>query len=140
MGDFVNVCLTSCQKVFVERDYRHGFYGTRFMEQMPEQLHNCVPYDDWIVTIKTINDLLEELEAVSAKSILRTTFSILTCTVGDVFNKAVTSAKRKEILDFIHRRNKEVFHSAGFHIDNPFDCGLRMIQISILSTGKILDR
>lgn len=69
-----------------------------------------------------------------------------------------TKKRKKNILDFIHRQNEEIFHPAGFHIDNPFEYGLRMvkslniyikyivilfifqIQISILSTGKIIDR
>lgn len=42
MNEVTNICLSSCRKVFVERNYKNGIYKTCFTEQMPEQLHSCV--------------------------------------------------------------------------------------------------
>uniref|UniRef100_A0A0N5BYA2 Ras modification protein ERF4 n=1 Tax=Strongyloides papillosus TaxID=174720 RepID=A0A0N5BYA2_STREA len=140
MSDYTNICLSSCRKVVVERNYMYGFYRTRFTEQIPEQLNGCISYDDWTITIKSINKLFEELEKPTSKSFLLTVLTILTCTIGSIWSKIDSDRRKKKILDFIYRQNEKIFHKAGFHIDNPFECGLRMIQISVLSTGKIVDR
>uniref|UniRef100_A0A0K0EN57 Ras modification protein ERF4 n=1 Tax=Strongyloides stercoralis TaxID=6248 RepID=A0A0K0EN57_STRER len=140
MNDFTDICLSSCRKIFVERNYKYGIYKTRFVEHIPEQLYPYVSYDEWLKTIRTINNLLEDLEEPNIKSYIITTLTILTCTIGSILGKIDTNKKKKKILDFIHCKNEEIFHPAGFHIDNPFECGLRMIQISILSTGKVVDR
>uniref|UniRef100_A0AC35U503 Erf4 domain-containing protein n=1 Tax=Rhabditophanes sp. KR3021 TaxID=114890 RepID=A0AC35U503_9BILA len=139
MPESLNIALYTCKKVTIEREYRFGKQLTMFEKMMPFEFEGCISHANFASTMDGINELLEKMEVPTTKSLYITLLSLATCTIANMLHKRHAQQIMEDMSDFIENQNEAVFHPAGYHLSNPFDSGLRFIEIYILSTGKYYD-
>ncbi|KAH7723086.1 Golgin subfamily A member 7 [Aphelenchoides avenae] len=130
------VSLDSCRKIFVDRDYSDGL-GVKFVGEFPAALEGIISHEDWDDTIDTINSAFAEAEEVCWSSVLETLVSFCTCYLTRLCLKTRYEKQLAKIREFIEDRNRKVFLPVGLCMSDPMDKGLRVLEISILSTGKV---
>jgi hypothetical protein len=130
------VSLDSCRKIFVDRDYSDGL-TVKFINDFPSALEGIVSRDDWEVTIDTINNAFAEAEEVCLSSVAETVVSFCTCYLSRLCLNTRYEKQIFKVRDFIERQNKRVFLPVGLCMTDPLEKGLRMLEINILSTGRI---
>jgi len=128
------VGLDSCQKTYVERDYSLGL-EVRFLRNFPAPLDGLIEPEDFYYTIDTINKLFQLAEEVNAGSVSETLIGFFTCYLVRLCSKTRYEKKLVEIRKFIDEQNQKIFIPAGLCMTDPIDRGLRVIEISFLTSG-----
>ncbi|CAJ0930963.1 unnamed protein product, partial [Mesorhabditis belari] len=123
------------EKCFVSRDYTKGL-AVQFETQMPEMLQGRIRDDDWLRTIRGINQKFTEAEKVCTDSVLETILGCCTCYINRLIAKTRYEKKLKEIDDQINRENDHIYMPSGVHILNPMYRGLRVIEITVEPLDK----
>uniref|UniRef100_A0AC34EZB5 Golgin subfamily A member 7/ERF4 domain-containing protein n=1 Tax=Panagrolaimus sp. ES5 TaxID=591445 RepID=A0AC34EZB5_9BILA len=131
-----NILLDSCRKIYVERDYSNGT-GVAFQREMPLQLEGIIDYRIYEETITAINALFAEIEEVCIGSMLETFVSCGTCYINRYFVPTRYEKQLVKIRQYIDDRNKSVLIRSGICITDPMERGLRVLEISLLSTGQV---
>uniref|UniRef100_A0A915ETK5 Ras modification protein ERF4 n=1 Tax=Ditylenchus dipsaci TaxID=166011 RepID=A0A915ETK5_9BILA len=131
------VSLDSCRKIFVDRDYSHGL-PVRFIKDYPPSLDGIVSREDWEETIETINNEFAKAEQVCLGSIAETLFGLCTCYISRLFFPTRYEKQLDKIRRYIEAQNKRLFLPVGLCMLDPMERGLRIIEINILSTGRLV--
>uniref|UniRef100_A0AC34QVH1 Golgin subfamily A member 7/ERF4 domain-containing protein n=1 Tax=Panagrolaimus sp. JU765 TaxID=591449 RepID=A0AC34QVH1_9BILA len=129
------ISLNSCRKVYIERDYSKGT-GVAFNTDFPVQLGGMIDKSDYENTIRQINSLFDEVEQVCLASVLETLVGCGTCYLNRFFTATRYEKQLEKIRDYIDNRNKNIFIPSGLYLMDPKEKGLRVLEISLLATGK----
>ncbi|CAD5214957.1 unnamed protein product [Bursaphelenchus xylophilus] len=106
------IALDNCHKIFVERDYSSGL-DVRFQRSFPSTLDGVIDENSWFYMIDNINSMFKKAESVNMGAIGETLM----------------------IRKFINEQNKNIFLPAGLCITDPIERGLRVLEITVLSSG-----
>jgi len=136
MTNRADISLDTCRKAFVERDYSRGL-AIRFSIDLPKQLDGLIDVDVWEKTIGTINAEFAEADMVGLRSVGETVLSLFSCYISRLFLPSRYQKQLDKIRRYIERQNRSVFIPAGLYLIDPMERGLRVIEVNILSTGKI---
>lgn len=126
------IILNQCRKIFIQRDYSKGL-DVQFEAEYPARLTEKVPRDVWENTIVRINRIFADAEAITPQTIFETVLGCFTCYASYAITKSTYRRKLDELQEFLNRENREIYHHVGFHIRNPMERGLRVLEISLLS-------
>jgi len=133
------ISLDSCRKVFVDRDYSQGL-TPRFVRELPQTLEGIINRQDWEEVIDTINREFAMAERVCASSAAETVFALLSCYITRLFAPTMYEKQLEKIRQYINEQNRKVFLPVGLHMLDPMERGLRIIEVSILTTGTLSSR
>uniref|UniRef100_A0A1I7V0P8 Ras modification protein ERF4 n=1 Tax=Caenorhabditis tropicalis TaxID=1561998 RepID=A0A1I7V0P8_9PELO len=129
------IILNQCRKlngqIFIQRDYSKGL-DVQFETEYPARLTEKVPRDVWESTITNINTIFSEAEAITTRSIFETVFGCMTCYASYLFLKSRYTAKLEKLQRVLDVENERIYHPVGFHIRNPMERGLRVLEIAHL--------
>ncbi|KAI1727357.1 golgin subfamily A member 7/ERF4 family domain-containing protein [Ditylenchus destructor] len=131
------VSLDSCRKIFVERDYSQGL-AVRFIKDFPSSLEGIVSRDDWEETIETINAEFTVAEQVCLASVAETVLGLFSCYISRLFFPTRYQKQLDKVRRYIDVQNKRIFLPVGLCLLDPMERGLRIIEINILSTGRVI--
>ncbi|CAI2352363.1 unnamed protein product [Caenorhabditis sp. 36 PRJEB53466] len=130
------IILNQCRKlngqIFIQRDYSKGL-DVQFEAEYPARLTEKVSRDVWENTIVRINRIFADAEAITAPTVFETLLGCFTCYASYGISKSTYRKKLDELQEFLDRENREIYHHVGFHIRNPMERGLRVLEISLLT-------
>ncbi|CAO4372489.1 unnamed protein product [Caenorhabditis nigoni] len=129
------IILNQCRKlngqIFIQRDYTRGL-DVQFEAEYPARLTEKVPRDVWENTITRINRIFADAEAITPQTIFETVLGCFTCYASYLVTKSTYCRKLDELQEFLDRENRDIYHHVGFHIRNPMERGLRVLEIAML--------
>uniref|UniRef100_A0A7E4VEQ5 Ras modification protein ERF4 n=1 Tax=Panagrellus redivivus TaxID=6233 RepID=A0A7E4VEQ5_PANRE len=128
------ISLNSCQKVFVERDFRDGI-GIRFKTDLPDGIRGLITESAYTSTIDNINTLFAEVEEVGTQSAAETFVSCATCYLNRFFAQSRYEKQLARIQAYIAEQNRLTFIPAGIVMTDPMQRGMRVLELSLLATG-----
>uniref|UniRef100_A0A0M3HY77 Ras modification protein ERF4 n=2 Tax=Ascaris TaxID=6251 RepID=A0A0M3HY77_ASCLU len=135
----VNVPLNTCNKIFVQRDYSKGL-GVQFDTSFPAALEGKISEEEWNHTITTLNAHYNKAEEVCCASVMETLLGCLSCYISRVFTKTQYEKQLLEISTFLSEQNRNVYLPVGLHLTDPIERGLRVFEISLITTSPVLQR
>ena len=130
------ISLDSCRKIFVERDYSDGII-VKFVKDFPPTLEGIISHENWTETIEKINSHFANAEKVCLGSIVESTLGLCTCYISRLFIKTEYQKELVKLRAYIENQNRNIFLPVGLCIADPMERGLRIIEVNILSTGKL---
>ncbi|CAD5210165.1 unnamed protein product [Bursaphelenchus okinawaensis] len=128
------IALDNCHKLFVERDYSAGL-DVRFQRSFPQNLEGIIDENSWYYLIDNINSMFKRAEAVNMGSIGETLVSFFTCYLIRLCTTTRYEKQLMMIRKFIDEQNKNVFLPVGLCVTDPIERGLRVLEITVLSSG-----
>uniref|UniRef100_A0A914ZHJ9 Ras modification protein ERF4 n=1 Tax=Parascaris univalens TaxID=6257 RepID=A0A914ZHJ9_PARUN len=135
----VNVPLNTCNKIFIQRDYSKGL-GVQFDTSFPAALEGKISEEEWNHTITTLNSHYNKAEEVCCASVMETLLGCLSCYISRVFTKTQYEKQLLEISTFLSEQNRNVYLPVGLHLTDPIERGLRVFEISLITTSPVLQR
>uniref|UniRef100_A0A1I7RPJ1 Ras modification protein ERF4 n=1 Tax=Bursaphelenchus xylophilus TaxID=6326 RepID=A0A1I7RPJ1_BURXY len=128
------IALDNCHKIFVERDYSSGL-DVRFQRSFPSTLDGVIDENSWFYMIDNINSMFKKAESVNMGAIGETLVSFFTCYLVRLCTTTRYEKQLQMIRKFINEQNKNIFLPAGLCITDPIERGLRVLEITVLSSG-----
>ncbi|MFH4981176.1 hypothetical protein AB6A40_007885 [Gnathostoma spinigerum] len=133
----VKIPLNSCSKIFVQRDYSKGL-GVRFETKLPQAMQGKIKEEQWLYTISELNSHYDKAEQVCCATVLETCVGCLSCYISRIFTKTQYEKELIEISRFLAEQNKMVYIPAGFYLTDPMERGLRVLEVSIITSSSVL--
>ncbi|CAL2038982.1 hypothetical protein CAEBREN_21441 [Caenorhabditis brenneri] len=129
------IILNQCRKlngqIFIQRDYSKGL-DVQFETEYPARFTEKISRDTWENTIVNINKYFADAEAITGRSIFETIIGCVTCYASYLVMKSNYRRKLDELQQYIDAQNQNIYHRVGFHIRNPMERGLRVLEIALL--------
>eukprot|EP01137_Pigoraptor_chileana_P034390 Opistho-2@26862 len=118
------------RKILIQRDYSHGM-AVRYEETPQVQPLTGTPLSSASVqrTVQGLNEIFYAAEHIGCCGYFE---GCLACLSGFALYWCIRSPYEKSIQqmrEFVHDENERVYHPSGFHIKDPMENGLRMIEI-----------
>uniref|UniRef100_A0A0N5AGL9 Ras modification protein ERF4 n=1 Tax=Syphacia muris TaxID=451379 RepID=A0A0N5AGL9_9BILA len=135
----VTIPLSNCHKIFVQRDYSKGL-GVQFEVRYPAGLEGKISEETWRNTIETLNEHYNKAEKVCCSTVMETLIGCFSCYISRIFSKTQYEKQLVEIKRFIDEQNETIYIPAGLHLTDPIERGMRVFEISILTSSAAVNR
>ncbi|XP_033632501.1 golgin subfamily A member 7-like [Asterias rubens] len=118
-------------KVFVQRDYSDGMV-VKFQTKLPLDINDRVDQKTFETTIHRLNEIYGTAESLKLRVFCEGCLACLTGYLALICLETHYAKHVKEAATYIQTMNEEVFGPRGLIIVDPYERGLRVIEIAIL--------
>ncbi|XP_072026743.1 golgin subfamily A member 7-like isoform X2 [Amphiura filiformis] len=118
-------------KVFIQRDYSEGTQ-VRFHTKLPADLCDRIDQSTFESTINRLNEIYADAESLGARTYMEGCFSCMTAYTLLLCMETHYDKCLKKAALYLQQQNDEVYVPRGLLITDPFERGLRVIEIAIL--------
>eukprot|EP00127_Corallochytrium_limacisporum_P000124 Clim_evm7s5 gene=Clim_evmTU7s5 len=122
----------------VERDYRKGL-DVRFDWQVPDSLMGKIDSRAFEATVGELNAMFADAHKWSVHTYLRGFLNCCTWCIVDAVQRPQYELALDQISDYIARKNQDLFEPMGYHLTDPRDYGLRMMEVVELPLSSRID-
>ncbi|XP_022080771.1 golgin subfamily A member 7-like [Acanthaster planci] len=118
-------------KVFIQRDYSDGML-VKFQAKLPLDLNDRVDQKTFETTINRLNEIYSDAETLKARVFCEGCLICLTGYLALLCVKTHYEKQVKEAARYLQTQNEEVYAPRGLMMVDPFERGLRVIEVVIL--------
>ncbi|XP_038046642.1 golgin subfamily A member 7-like isoform X2 [Patiria miniata] len=122
-------------KVFIQRDYSDGM-KVKFQTKLPLEINDRIDQRMFETTVIRLNEIYGDAEALKARIFCEGCLICLTGYLALLCVKSHYERKVKEAARYIQSQNDEVYAPRGLVLVDPFERGLRVIEIVILPQDR----
>ncbi|XP_071947030.1 golgin subfamily A member 7-like [Antedon mediterranea] len=122
-------------RVFVQRDYSGGT-SVKFQSKLPTELVDKIDRHLFEHTVNRLNEFYADAEKYGAVTYCEGCFACLTAYTILLCMETHYEKCLKQAARFIQQQNDEIYVPRGLLITDPFERGLRVIEISILPQDR----
>ncbi|KAI9027209.1 Golgin subfamily A member 7/ERF4 family-domain-containing protein [Phycomyces nitens] len=118
----------------VERDYSKGDGITQFATTLPLGLEGRIEPELFQSTIKGINEIMSEAEAISFHNVLDNVMECLTVYTWPLIFGSKYQKSIKRLQSYLQSENQKVYHLRDLSITNPVPCAFLFLEIKTFDT------
>ncbi|XP_071828392.1 golgin subfamily A member 7-like [Apostichopus japonicus] len=122
-------------KVFIQRDYSDGT-AVKFQTKLPADIHDRVDSDTFERFVEKINQYYAEAEGIGCSTYLQGCFACLTAHTALLCMQTQYDKNLKRCTEYIKEQNIGIFLPKGLKVIDPFERGLRVIEILVLPVSQ----
>ncbi|XP_002131890.2 golgin subfamily A member 7 [Ciona intestinalis] len=118
------------KRIFLQRDFSNGM-AVRFQTRFPSELDGRVNPEEFSQTISVLNEKYRQAEEISFSTYCE---GCLACLTGYLLLLCINTHYKKvlkEISKYIEDQNNTIYWPKRILIKDPFESGLRSIEIVI---------
>uniref|UniRef100_H2YYU1 Ras modification protein ERF4 n=1 Tax=Ciona savignyi TaxID=51511 RepID=H2YYU1_CIOSA len=118
------------KRIYIQRDYSNGM-AVRFQTRFPNELDGKISPEAFAHTISVLNEKYQEAEQMSCSTYCE---SCMACLTGYLLLMCIDTHYKKvlkSISKYIDDQNNTVYWPKRILIKDPFESGLRSIEIVI---------
>ncbi|KAK3585459.1 hypothetical protein CHS0354_003306 [Potamilus streckersoni] len=132
MDDLSRIPVNHCAKVFIQRDYSEGT-TVHFQEKFPQELEGKIEFENFITTIRKLNDMYSEAESLNSRTYCESCFACMTAYLSYICMNTHYEIMLKKIKRYIEDQNHTVYVPRGLLLVDPVERGLRVLEVCILN-------